>query len=56
MAVFEATAHAKINLTLDVFSRQPSGYHDLCMLMQTVTLSDRITMRKGTDFTPCLPI
>lgn len=52
MAAFETKAHAKINLTLDVLSRQPDGYHDLCMLMQTVTLSDRITLAEnGTDLT-----
>ncbi len=55
MAAFETAAHAKINLTLDVRDRQASGYHDLCMLMQTVTLSDPITIEEnGTDSTQVL--
>ena len=30
-------AFAKINLTLDVLGKLPNGYHDLDMLMQSVT-------------------
>ena len=37
-------AHAKLNLSLDVLSRREDGYHDLCMVMQTVELSDEITL------------
>ena len=44
-------AMAKINLGLDVLRRRDDGYHELRMIMQTVTLSDRITLRriKGPD-------
>ena len=35
-------AYAKINLGLDVLRRRPDGYHDLRMIMQTVTLYDNI--------------
>ena len=44
-------AYAKINLTLDVLGRRPDGYHDLCMLMQTVSLCDTVTLTReaGSD-------
>lgn len=35
-------APAKINLCLHVERRRPDGYHDLAMLMQRVTVADRI--------------
>lgn len=37
-----AYAPAKINLCLHVLGRRPDGYHDLAMLMQRVSLYDRI--------------
>lgn len=39
-------AMAKINLGLDVLGKREDGYHDLRMIMQTVGLFDRITLRK----------
>lgn len=36
------SAPAKINLCLHVLGRRVDGYHDLCMLMQPITLADRI--------------
>ena len=41
-------AYAKINLTLDVIAKRPDGYHDLKMIMQTVSLHDNIAVRVGT--------
>ena len=38
-------ADAKINLGLDVLGRRPDGYHELRMIMQTVTLSDVIALK-----------
>lgn len=38
-------APAKINLCLHVLGKRADGYHDLCMLMQRVSLADRITVR-----------
>ncbi len=35
-------ANAKINLALDVTGRRPNGYHDVCMIMQEVSLCDNI--------------
>lgn len=40
----EVQAHAKLNLTLDVLGRREDGYHDLKMIMQSVTLSDTLTL------------
>ena len=36
----QLSAPAKINLTLDVLGRRADGYHELCSIMQTVSLSD----------------
>jgi 4-diphosphocytidyl-2-C-methyl-D-erythritol kinase len=35
-------APAKINLTLDIVGKRPDGYHDVAMVMQTVSLYDTI--------------
>ena len=40
-------ARAKINWTLDVVGTLPNGYHDLDMLMQSVTLCDQMTMEEA---------
>lgn len=37
-------ANAKINLFLDVLSRRPDGYHTIDGVMQSVTLSDLVTV------------
>ena len=42
-------ARAKINWTLDVVGTLPNGYHDLDMLMQSVTLCDQMTMRPAKE-------
>lgn len=39
-------SYAKINLTLDVLSRRENGYHDIKMIMQTVSLFDLIIVDK----------
>ena len=39
-------AFAKINLTLDITGKLPNGYHTVDMVMQTVSLSDKITVEK----------
>lgn len=38
-------APAKINLCLHVLRRREDGYHELAMLMQRVSLYDRISMK-----------
>ena len=40
----ELSANAKINLTLDILRRREDGYHDLQMVMQSVTLADVLTV------------
>ena len=35
-------AYAKLNISLDVVSKRSDGYHEMCMIMQTITLSDRV--------------
>ncbi len=42
-------AYAKINLMLDILSRLESGYHDLFMIMQSVSLCDRVTAEKTDE-------
>lgn len=37
-------AFAKINLTLDVLSLRPDGYHEVDMVMQSVSLADSLTI------------
>lgn len=39
-------APAKINLSLDVVRRRPDGYHDVDMVMQSVSLYDYVTVEK----------
>ena len=48
-------APAKLNLTLDVVGLEPNGYHSLDMIMQTIDLYERITLRKSSDLRLRLP-
>ncbi|MEG2175602.1 MAG: 4-(cytidine 5'-diphospho)-2-C-methyl-D-erythritol kinase [Oscillibacter sp.] len=41
-------APAKLNLTLDILRRRSDGYHDLQMVMQSISLRDTVTVRTGT--------
>ena len=47
----ELSANAKINLTLDILRKREDGYHDLQMVMQSVTLADRldVTPARGAE-------
>ena len=45
----EENAYAKINLGLDVLRRREDGYHELCMVMQTVGLCDRVFLERTED-------
>ncbi|MCI8521066.1 MAG: 4-(cytidine 5'-diphospho)-2-C-methyl-D-erythritol kinase [Clostridia bacterium] len=42
-------SYAKINLTLDVLSKRADGYHDIKMIMQTVSLFDLILVDRIRD-------
>lgn len=37
-------AHAKLNLTLDILRKREDGYHDLQMVMQSISLSDELVI------------
>ena len=49
------TAPAKLNLALDVVGTLPGGYHDLDMLMQTVTLYETVIMIEDPEIRLELP-
>lgn len=40
------TAPAKVNLALDILGRRPDGYHEMKMVMQTVSLCDTVHLRE----------
>lgn len=42
-------AYAKINLALDVIGKRANGYHDVRMIMQTVKLYDKVTIKPTTN-------
>lgn len=44
MTCVKEEAYAKINLTLDVLGLREDGYHDMDMVMQSVSLSDTVTL------------
>lgn len=39
-------AFAKINLSLDVIGKRPNGYHDVQMIMQSISLADQVRVRR----------
>lgn len=43
----EIQAFAKLNLTLDILGRREDGYHDLRMVMQSITLADTLTLEEN---------
>lgn len=50
MRLYSLLAAAKINLYLEIVGSRPDGFHELIMVMQSVSLADRITVRSiGTD-------
>ena len=40
-------APAKLNLTLDILGSRSDGYHEMRMVMQSVSLADRVTLELG---------
>ena len=55
------TAPAKVNLALDILGTRPDGYHDMKMVMQTISLCDTVSaeetaagfeLRTDGDFIP----
>ena len=45
----EASAYAKINLTLEVLGRREDGYHEVRTILQTIDLADTITFEEATE-------
>lgn len=41
------TAYAKINLGLKILGKRSDGYHEVSMIMQSVSLSDELIIEKG---------
>lgn len=46
--IFER-AYAKLNLSLDVLKKRGDGYHDMCMVMQSVSLCDDVFLSLRND-------
>ena len=42
-------AWAKLNLSLDVTGKRPDGYHDMLMVMQTVSVADRVDLQRSPE-------
>ncbi len=40
------SAPAKVNLALDILGTRPDGYHDMKMVMQTISLCDTVTVEE----------
>jgi len=49
MDLIREKAWAKLNLSLDVTGKRPDGYHEVRMVMQSVTLCDDVTVRLTDD-------
>lgn len=50
MRLYSLLAAAKINLYLEIVGSRPDGFHELIMVMQSINLCDRITVRSiGVD-------
>ena len=43
----EVQAFAKLNLTLDILGKRPDGYHDLRMVMQSISLADTLILEEN---------
>lgn len=51
MIKLQGRAYAKLNLTLDIVGKRADGYHDLQMVMTSVSLYDTVHITLGT----CMP-
>lgn len=52
MEAIKRPAPAKINLALDILGLRPDGYHEMRMVMQTVSLCDTVTLAEGRRASP----
>lgn len=44
MSAITLPAYAKLNLTLDILGKRADGYHEMQMVMQTISLHDTVTV------------
>ena len=51
MTTLALRAPAKINLTLEVIRRRPDGFHEVTLLLQTITLFDELTLEEAPEIT-----
>ncbi len=49
MEQITVNAYAKVNLGLDVIRKREDGYHEVKMIMQTVSLHDVLTIKRTND-------
>lgn len=49
MERYTQAAPAKVNLALDILGRRPDGYHEMRMVMQTVSLCDTVTLEEAGE-------
>ena len=49
MEQFTLLAPAKLNLLLDILGKRPDGYHEVSMIMQTVTWYDRLHFERTNE-------
>ena len=49
MERYAQAAPAKVNLALDILGRRPDGYHEMRMVMQTVSLCDAVTLEEAGE-------
>ena len=54
MRSYSLIAPAKINLYLEIIGNAPGGYHELAMVLQSISLADRVHLRaNGTQRFQC---
>lgn len=49
MERYTQAAPAKVNLALDILGRRPDGYHEMRMVMQTVSLCDTVALEEAGE-------
>lgn len=47
------SAHAKVNLSLDVLKRRPDGYHEVDMILQSIDLADEVILEHSDAIELC---
>lgn len=53
MRLIVLSAHAKVNLCLDVIKRRPDGYHEVDMILQSISLADEVMLEQSSNIELC---